>query len=359
MQENNFFIVGGGMAGLTAAKYIKKFFPKSKVRLFEASNRLGGRCGSYFDKALNCRLDYAVHAILKSNHEARKLWGQNDFCVPSFFDFNSKKIASPFRYFDDIALAALNEPLGLVDKCVIKVMFWKLFPFINAAKVYFSQNTQQQTLVSPQVQYLDDVFYNHRLCEIVPYGNHAQKLVFQNSAVKLRRRDVLILALDNMNASHFLMLPKLKHNSIINLHYLTSQPIFLPNGKSFMGVHGAQFVQWLSVHQNVLSVTISFANSIHLSDDELKREVWKEICLIRNVASAFVPPCRVLRFKRATVALDAENVARRPSSAQTLLDNVFVAGDWTMKNLPSSIETAALSGKRAALQAKKFIKSIS
>lgn len=359
MQENNFFIIGGGMAGLSAAKYIKKSFPNAYIRLFEASNRLGGRCGSFFDKKLNAQLDYSVHAILKSNHGAQKIWGMKNFSIPNFWDFNSRRLSSPMHFFNDIALAVFNSPYQLVSKEVLKAVFWQLFPFVNASKVCFSQNSQQQTLVSPQIQYLDEVHFNHKLCEIVPYGNHARQIVFQNSAVKLSRRDVLILALDNINASRFLMLPKLKHNSIINLHYLTSQPIFLPNGKSFMGIHGAKFVQWLCVNKNILSVTISYANEINLSDDALKHEVWKEICAIRNVQPAFMPPCRILRYKRATVALDDENIAKRPVSAQTLLDNVFIAGDWTMKYLPSSIEAAVLSGKRAASYAKKFISSFS
>ena len=111
MQESKrYIIIGGGISGLAAAKFIRKAEPEAKICLYEASNRLGGRCGSYYDKQLDCKLDYAMHAVLKANKNAVKLWGiERFFPACAFYHLNSKRIsANPFSHLNEIALALFN-----------------------------------------------------------------------------------------------------------------------------------------------------------------------------------------------------------------------------------------------------------
>ncbi|MDO8730052.1 MAG: FAD-dependent oxidoreductase, partial [Candidatus Omnitrophota bacterium] len=56
---------------------------------------------------------------------------------------------------------------------------------------------------------------------------------------------------------------------------------------------------------------------------------------------------QVVRERDATVSLTPETEKLRPGP-KTPLANLFLAGDWTATGLPATIESAVLSGERAA-----------
>lgn len=61
-------IVGAGLAGLSAAvRLVERGW---HVRLHEAAPQAGGRCRSYFDDALGCRIDNGNHLLLSGNRSA-------------------------------------------------------------------------------------------------------------------------------------------------------------------------------------------------------------------------------------------------------------------------------------------------
>ncbi|HUC17304.1 MAG TPA: hydroxysqualene dehydroxylase HpnE [Acetobacteraceae bacterium] len=61
-------IVGAGLAGLSAAVTLAG--RGRQVLLYEAGPAAGGRCRSYFDRELGCRIDNGNHLILAGNHAA-------------------------------------------------------------------------------------------------------------------------------------------------------------------------------------------------------------------------------------------------------------------------------------------------
>jgi hydroxysqualene dehydroxylase len=61
-------IIGAGLAGLAAAAALAG--AGRQVRLYEASRQAGGRCRSYFDAELGCRIDNGNHLLLTGNHRA-------------------------------------------------------------------------------------------------------------------------------------------------------------------------------------------------------------------------------------------------------------------------------------------------
>jgi squalene-associated FAD-dependent desaturase len=62
-------VVGAGLAGLAAAVALAE--AGRRVRLYEASGHAGGRCRSYFDGELGCRIDNGNHLLLAANRAAR------------------------------------------------------------------------------------------------------------------------------------------------------------------------------------------------------------------------------------------------------------------------------------------------
>jgi len=61
-------IVGAGLAGLAAALSLSR--SGRAVILHEAAGQAGGRCRSYFDQTLGCRVDNGNHLLLAGNHAA-------------------------------------------------------------------------------------------------------------------------------------------------------------------------------------------------------------------------------------------------------------------------------------------------
>ena len=63
-------VVGGGLAGLAAALDLVE--AGRPVSLYEAGPACGGRCRSFFDKELGCRIDNGNHLLLSGNAAAMR-----------------------------------------------------------------------------------------------------------------------------------------------------------------------------------------------------------------------------------------------------------------------------------------------
>ena len=61
-------VVGAGLAGLAAALALSR--AGRAVTVHEAAGQAGGRCRSYYDKTLECRIDNGNHLLLTANRAA-------------------------------------------------------------------------------------------------------------------------------------------------------------------------------------------------------------------------------------------------------------------------------------------------
>jgi uncharacterized protein with NAD-binding domain and iron-sulfur cluster len=78
----------------------------------------------------------------------------------------------------------------------------------------------------------------------------------------------------------------------------------------------------------------------------LARAIWREVAQIAGLSEA-MPRWQIVRERRATFAATPSQNKLRPP-AQTALDNLVLAGDWTATGLPATLEGAVRSGFRAA-----------
>ena len=105
--------------------------------------------------------------------------------------------------------------------------------------------------------------------------------------------------------------------------------------------------EWVFVKPGVVSVTISAGN--RWADLPPVDLATRVWAEVRAVTGLPhpIPPWRVVREKRATFAATPAQDRRRPP-ARTALANLVLAGDWTRTGLPATIEGAIRSGCTAA-----------
>ncbi|MBE6453198.1 MAG: hypothetical protein E7012_06915 [Alphaproteobacteria bacterium] len=350
-----YHIIGGGVSGLFCAQILKQKEKQNKVVVYEAGSCLGGRCHSFTDSDWDKKLDNATHVIIGANSQLRKYvtsqeW-ENDI---NFYDNATGNISKlSKKHLGHLLKSACNTSEENISSAIKKYILRQTFPYTkNKRKIYFSKQDLSQRIINHLASAPDEVLYNCRLNKIESQFGRAAQLVFNNRQVELGSEDKVILAIDNRSYSQLMNEPVLPHNSIINIFYHTSENLFLPQGASLIAVING-IPDWVFVSNRIVSTTISVANNIETPLPELARQIWQELDVLRGVNSAFIPPFKAYKHKYATISQDEYTNSLRPDNALSRYPNVFVAGDWTMKNHPCCLETAFISAQRAVKEARK------
>lgn len=336
--ENNptYHIIGAGIAGLYSAKVIKEQNPNAKVVLYDAAEKIGGRCASVFSKQFDCMIDNATHVVLNCNKNTSTIIDKHDNLI-KFWNLQNNKFINKINCLKEIELAVFNTE-NADWKCRLFALK-KLFPFLRI-KSFFSTGNLENVLCKPLCQYVDEFKYGYVWKGINSDNKHISELIFKQNRVKVADKDIVISAIDSFNYNKIFGGYDFEYNTITNVFYRTSMALTLPKKQKILGIIKGKS-QWIFAGNNYIAITISNAR-----DDINVNEIWQEICKIRNYNSAFLPKCIVLNYNRATIKQDYKNNNLRPTSACIMYDNMFICGDWTMKNRPCCIETAIESAIR-------------
>ncbi len=134
-----------------------------------------------------------------------------------------------------------------------------------------------------------------------------------------------------------------EYSSILNIHiWLKNNPM----KEQFYGLIDSP-VHWIFNKGNHINLVISDAD--YLVDkpaDEIYKMCINELIKYTELEEPDILQYKVLKEKRATFVPSNKNNYKRPSS-NTKIANLFLAGDWTDTGLPSTIESAAKSGRVA------------
>lgn len=384
-------IIGAGLAGLSAAVELSK--AGKKVALYESAKQAGGRCRSYFDPELNCRVDNGNHLIVSGNRsvmayidaiqshnsfdkgnpifpfidlEKNKKWNVQpnlSLAFTYFFDFLRLRRASPettaresldvskgnYRSFwEPLIVAALNtEPAKASARLTSDVLRQTFAKGKRALLPFFPKQGLSESLVDPALQYVQEkggsVSFSSRLRSLTIKNDRIDQLHFSDRSIDIAEGDQIILAVPSWVAAELLkdiQTPQ-EYRSIINIHYAGEVDFESP----FLGIVGG-LAEWVFFKPGHISVTISAADPhIERNPEDLAKTCWSELATI--IGKKPLPPYRVIKEKRATFAATPEQLRLRPAT-RTRYANLYLAGDWTDTGWPATIEGAVKSGKIAA-----------
>ncbi len=401
-------VVGGGLAGLAAALDLVE--AGRPVSLYEAGPACGGRCRSFFDKELGCRIDNGNHLLLSGNAAAmryldrvgaRHTLGGPGAPVFPFMDvrtgerwavrpnagrvpwwlFDASRGVPGARILDYAVLlrlrgAGAEATVGgtlphnalyrrLIEPLAVSALntpaeegsarlFWAVIAESLAKGgafciPCFPKEGLSESFVDPAISRLQQA-------GAALHTGHRISAITEDggriSALAGPGGSIPVppgeaVVLATPAPVAAALLPALRMPELHQAIVNLHYRVEMRLGPAgFIGLVGG-LSEWVFAKPGVMSVTISAAN--HLLDrtpESLAREVWPEVCAATGEAVE-MPPWRVIREKRATFAATPEQQMRRPS-ATTHLRNLVLAGDWTDTGLPATIEGAIRSGFAAA-----------
>jgi squalene-associated FAD-dependent desaturase len=408
-QASRVHVIGAGLAGLSAAVTLaSRGVP---VVLSEAAKQAGGRCRSYHDGLLDMVIDNGNHLVLSGNAAVdrymRAIGSEGRLTGPGlaafrFFDLQSgrgwtlqpnegvlpwwildaKRRVPGTRPGDYLALLALmrRHPGRRIDEVIrCEGVLWEkllrplLVSALNTAPEEASADLAgaivRETLakggrhmhplvatpslaaafVDPALDRLRrsgaDIRLGRSLRAVTLDGDRAIGLAFDDGQETVGPDERVIIAVPPWTAQK--LLPGVSapdaFRAIVNAHFRIVPP---PGAPAMVGLIGGT-AEWVFAFHDRLSVTVSAAD--HLMDtetDSLTLLLWHDVAMVHDLAGP-VPPCRIVKEKRATFAATPAQAARRPA-VRTSWSNLFLAGDWIDTGLPATIEGAVRSGEAAA-----------
>lgn len=400
-------VVGGGLSGLSAALTVSD--QGKNVSLYEGSSAFGGRCRSYDDRELGCRLDNGNHLLLSGNSAAfsmidrigsrQRLFSPpepmfpfhdlatgeswtlrpNNGCVPWWLFSPARRVpgtrpsdylalrrflhAGPRatvrqvmsngplfrRLIEPLAIASLNASSSAGSAALLgAVMRDTLARGGKACLATFPREGWSEALADPAVASL--LAAGQRVAS----GRRISEIVVEGGRAIALREPGRLTEVKSTDCV-ILAVPAERAATLMPGLATPSRHESIVNlhfktelagpVAGFLGLIGG-LAEWLFFKPGIVSVTISAANRLADTPNQaLAARVWREIQSACQVEHP-QPPYRVVREKRATFAATPEQEHERPS-CRTWLPNVFLSGDWTATGLPGTIEGAIRSGRVA------------
>jgi squalene-associated FAD-dependent desaturase len=402
-------VIGGGLAGLSAA--IAVAGRGERVILSEAARHAGGRCRSYHDGLLDMTIDNGNHLVLSGNMAVdrylRDIGAEGRVTGPERPEFHfvdlqlgdrwtlrpddgpvpwwildaSRRVPGT-RLSDYLALLALlrRHPGQRIDQVIRHdTVLWEKFlrpVFLSALNTapeaasadlagaivretfarggrhmrpLISSPNLAAAFIDPALDRLRrngaDIRLGRSLRAVRLTDGRAVALAFDGEEELLQPDDRVIVAVPPWAAEKLLpgLIVPQTFSAILNAHFQLAPPAQAP---AMVGLIGGT-AEWVFAFEDRISVTVSAADHLMDTDnDSLTLLLWRDVAFVHDLTGP-VPPCRIVKEKRATFAATPAEDARRPT-ARTAWANLFLAGDWTDTGLPATIEGALRSGNRAA-----------
>jgi len=402
-------VVGAGLAGLAAALRLAE--SGRGVVLYEASGHAGGRCRSYLDATLGCRIDNGNHLLIAGNTAAmayldaigardtlvgpaepafpfldlatgeRWILRPNTGRIPWWITSAGRRVPGTVardylkalrlkrarahvtvaatlpndmlfrRLWQPLAVAALNTEVEAGQAELLNRVIGESFGRGGAAcRPLVPREGLSESLIDPALARLAALGATFR------FGSRLRGIEASRTRVTALDFDDARVALGAGEAVVLAvtapvagrLMPGLTVPDEFRAILNAHYRIAGPaDSPLFVGLVNGT-AEWVFRKQEVLSVTVSAADRLmDRGAEELALLLWQDVVRAYGVPAEPMPPWQIVKERRATFAATPAQVARRPKT-RTGLDNLVLAGDWTDTGLPATIEGAIRSGFAAA-----------
>ena len=257
------------------------------------------------------------------------------------------------KFWEILCVGALNTSLEKASAFIFYDILLEIFFKGNfSSTIILPKYGLSESLIDPAAGFITNNGGEMILSETV------KEIVIENQKVKSLKTDcnnyedfdfvisaIPLYALQKiLPAKNLGIAINLEYSTILNVH------LWIENRslkKSFYGFLGSA-LHWVFIKNDHINIVIS--NADYLADkskEEILDFVLLELKEFVNIDNTNLKHYKIIKEKRATFIPSKEIINTRPDS-KTLIENLFLAGDWINTGLPSTIESAARSGRIAA-----------
>lgn len=420
---NRCLIIGGGIAGLTAASILAS--KKIPITLLESSPKLGGRTYSFIDSETNTTIDNGQHILMGCYSETLKFMklinaednfeyqrnlrlnligrDKTEYKIESskvFYPFNllfaianynaftisdkflfikfllkllflTKKSIKHFnvaewlksenqndgmikKFWEILCIGALNTSIYKASAVVFYDILIQIFFRGNfASTIILPKKGLTESIIDPAVAFIrsngGEIITSKTVKNLEIKNKNIIKVVTENGIFE--KFDYVISAIPNYalqkvsNSNELIFADdKFEYSTIVNIHVWIDNLILKEKFYGFLDSP----LHWIFVKDGHFNIVISDAN--HLAGktkEEIYEMVSTELFKYLSVDKKNIVRYKIVNEKRATFVPHKNILDIRPN-CETEIKNLFLAGDWTNTVLPSTIESAAKSGRIAA-----------
>jgi squalene-associated FAD-dependent desaturase len=403
-------VIGAGLAGLAAAVQLQR--RGAQVMLYEAAEQAGGRCRSYYDRALGATVDNGNHVVVSGNHATlnylRAIGAGDELVGPTQPEFAFADLATRARW--SVRPSAGRMPWWIFDTAA-RVPHTKFADYLTLVPLLFAKpgRTLAQTMrcngvlwdrmLRPLLLTMFNLEPREGTAELAAMvlretlmdgGDACRPLVARNGlssafvdpALRLLQHGGASIRLDarlqeiefaagraaalQIGAERIML--EADEAVLLAVPPQVAQALVpgLPAPQHFSSVVTAHFaIEPPAGHPPVLALINGTADWLAASSGRLSASAYNAARLVdmshetlaqtiwNDVAQAAGLPQEALPPWQIVVEKRATFAARPDEemnrpAARTRWNNLMIAGDWTATGLPATIEGAIRSGQKAA-----------
>ncbi len=255
-----------------------------------------------------------------------------------------------------IAIGALNTEIERASAPIFASILKRIFfDGAESSAIILAKSGLSELYVNPSLDYLHvkgaEVKLSERVIKFETVQEKITKVITNRSAYE--NFDYVISAVPSFSLKRILesssienvRIPDLEYSSILNVHLWLSEN---PFSESFYGFLDGE-IHWLFNHGSHISLTISGAGRYNdMPEEKILEIIYSDLEIFFTIFKpSLVTEFKIIKEKRATFIPDMKSIESR-SNIKSEIKNLILAGDWTDTELPSTIESAVLSGRIAA-----------